>query len=151
MDILRKTKNIIGKKKIICSYKTLVAYYLKFSHFNSGITWLGLTKEESKKTHNLEFFNEWSGRYNEKWSKQWKSKFVKDLNKIIPDWKDRTDWDEVIANSNRKYFDLSVGTHLSVLIPYSKAQKLDDEDSKNNKLANEIKSIYMELEKIIDA
>ena len=147
----KKNKEYNWEEKIICSYKTLVAYYLKFSHFNSGITWLGLTKEESKKTHNLEFFNEWSGRYNEKWSKQWKSKFVKDLNKIIPDWKNRTDWDEVIANSNRKYFDLSVGTHLSVLIPYSKAQKLDDEDSKNNKLANEIKSIYMELEKIIDA
>ena len=72
------------------------------------------------------------------------------MNKIIPNWKDRTDWDEVIANSNRTYFDLSVGTHLMILIPYTEAKKLDDIDGKNNKLAEKIRKIYKELSKKID-
>ena len=115
-----------------------------------GKPWI-LYKEESKLTHNYDFFSEWSGRYNENWSKRWKSQFVKELNKVIPNWKDRTDWDEVVANSNRTYFDLSVGTHLRVLIPYIEAQKLDDIDGKKNKLAEKIKQIYKELSKKIDA
>ncbi|MBO4507676.1 MAG: hypothetical protein J5747_03455 [Spirochaetaceae bacterium] len=135
----------------ICGYAISVSYYLKFSHFNSGITWLELTKDESKSTHNFSFFSEWSGRYNKNWSRNWKSQFVKELNKIIPNWKDRTDWDDVIANSNRNYFDLSVGTHLKVLIPYNEAQKLDDIDGKKNSLAEKIKQIYKELAKKIDA
>ena len=135
----------------ICGYSIEASYYLKFSHFNSGITWLDLTKEESKLTHNSEFFSTWSGRYNERWAKNWKSKFVKELNKIIPDWKNRTDWDNVIADSNRTYFDLSVGTHLKVLIPYAEAQKLDDIEGKQNQLAEKIRQIFKELSKKIDS
>jgi len=147
----KKDKNYNWEEETICNYSIVAYYYLKFSHFNSGITWLELTKEESKKTHNFDFFKDWSGRYNAKtYTRNWKSKFVKDLNKIIPGWKDRTDWDEVIANSNRTYFDLSVGTHLMILVPYTEAKKLDDIDGKNNKLAEKIRKIYKELSKKID-
>lgn len=147
----KEGKDYDWESEKICGYTIDASYYLKFSHFNSGITCLELTKEESKLTHNYDFFSEWSGRYNENWSKRWKSQFVKELNKVIPNWKDRTDWDEVVANSNRTYFDLSVGTHLRVLIPYIEAQKLDDIDGKKNKLAEKIKQIYKELSKKIDA
>lgn len=135
----------------ICGYSIDASYYLKFSHFNRGITWLELTKEESKLTHNYDFFSTWSRRYDENWSKRWKSQFVKELNKIIPNWKDRTDWDSEIANSNRTYFSLSVGTHLRVLIPYIEAQNLDDIDGKKNQLAEKIRQIYKELSKKIDS
>ncbi|MBR5167703.1 MAG: hypothetical protein IKW86_06510 [Salinivirgaceae bacterium] len=136
----------------ICGYHVeVVSYYLKFSHFNRGIAWLELSKEESINTHNYSFFSNWSGRYNEKRGKNWKSDFVRELNQIIPNWKERTTWDEVISNSNRNYFDLSVGTHLRVLIPYKQAQKLDDVDNENNKLVEIIKQIYNELSKIIDS
>ncbi len=148
----KEGKNYNWENEKICGYIVDASYYLKFSHFNSGITWLELSKDESKLTHNFKFFAEWSGRYNETtFTKRWKSKFVNELNKIIPNWKDRTDWDEVIENTNRNYFDLSVGTHLRVLIPYIEAQRLDDLDGQENKLAIKIKQIYKELSKKIDS
>lgn len=150
IEYFREGKVYNWENKQICNYRLEVSYYLKFSHFNKGITWLWLNTEECEKTHNYEFFSKWTGRYNEYWAKKWKKKFAKELSEVIPDWKERTEWEETIEKSNRNYFDLSVGTHLRVLIPYNEAQKLDNTNSNDNKLADRIRKIYKEIKQEIE-
>lgn len=134
--------------RTICSYKLKASYYLKFSHFNSGVTWLNLTEKESKITHNKSFFEDWSGRYKKEFG--WNKNFCNPLAELIPDWKERSHFKECFEKSKRTYFDLSIGTKIRVLIPYEDAQKLDNSNSSENELADIIRKIHQEISDIID-
>jgi len=120
--------------------------YLKFSHFNSGLFWL-VTRDYFHDTHNYNFFQQFSKR----WKKENWGIFKSELNKIIPNWYavDRCEWINKIENSNRTYFDLSVGIYISVYIPYSFAQEKDNSYTDSD-FAKEIKDVILKLKEIID-
>lgn len=118
--------------------------YIKFSHFNSRLFWLLPNQKEYNKTHTKSFFNLFAGRYKkEKWDE-----FENSLESYIPNWKDKCDYKHEIINSNRTYFDLSIGTLIIVYIPYESAQKLDYEN--NDQLIILIKNIIEELISIVN-
>ena len=66
-----------------------------------------------------------------------------------PDWKNRCDWVNEFENSNRNYFDLALGTLLTVYLPYEECQRLDDSETEA-KLAGRIRKIITEIRQIID-
>lgn len=127
----------------IAGYLMTAEPYLRFAHFNSSIFWLRPTPEESRKTHNL--FNKYAGRH---WKKDWQS-IEEVFDRNISDWKNRCDWRDEIENSNRGYFDLALGTLLTVYLPYEECQRLDDSETET-KLASKIREIIDEIRQIID-
>jgi len=108
----------------IDGYSLSTTPYLKFSHFNSGIFWFKPDKNEYKKTHTKEFFDKFAGRY---MKESWNS-FEDDLTKICPEWKSKTDYVDKLINTNRNYFDLSIGLTITIDIPYSTARKTDKQE-----------------------
>jgi len=134
--------------KTIDAFELEVDPYIKFSHFNSTLFWYSPTPEEYEKTHNYKFFHAWAGRY-QKAKGDWE-KFEIDFEKIAPAWRTKCEYDAELLNSNRTYFDLSVGTYLILYIPYKKTQDMD-----NNEFASQLsqvfKSIALQLKNIIDA
>ncbi|MBT3208843.1 MAG: hypothetical protein HN704_06235 [Bacteroidetes bacterium] len=129
----------------INKYPTYTKYYLKFSHFNSGLFWLMPNENEVKRTHTYDFFKRFAGR----WKKHKWEKFKLELDIYIPNWINNCDWNSQFENTNRSYFDLSIGTYLAVYIPYDKAKETDN-DFLHSNLANEIKTVIETIEKIVN-
>ena len=40
------------------------------------------------------------------------------FDRSIPDWKSNPEWAKEFVNSNRNYFDLAIGTLLTVYLPF---------------------------------
>lgn len=118
------------------------------------VFWLRPTVEESKNTHNLRFFNDLAGKHQrEDWHKvvkafeqyifEWKDKCY------VPNWKGKSDWSDKFEKTNRSHFDLSMGTLLTVYLPYKECQQLDDAEI-NPRIADKIRGIISEIRQTID-
>jgi hypothetical protein len=79
--------------------------------------------EESQKTHNQEFFTQYAGKHQREDWEQIESVF----DKIIIGWRDKCyfpsstekcEWADIFEKTNRNHFDLSLGTMLTVYLPY---------------------------------
>jgi hypothetical protein len=130
----------------LCGFRLTAEPYLKFSHFNSMLFWKKLNLEEYQKTHTLDFFQKIAGRYKkEKWPS-----FEQTLDILIPNWKGNCDYEGKLTNSNRTYFDLSIGILVQVHIPFQKAQELD-KSLENSELAKKLGDVIMALKKEIES
>lgn len=65
------------------------------------------------------------------------------------DWKSRGNWDKEFEKSNRNYFDLALGTLLTVYLPYEECQELDDSEIKSS-LIIRLRQIIEEMRKLVD-
>jgi hypothetical protein len=129
--------------------------YIKLSDmYASALLHLRPTLEDSKKTHNLDFFKRFAGQ----WKRANWEFFETELNQFIPDWKnkccipnttDKGDWNDAFENSNRSGFLLSVGVMLTVYLPYEQCQKLDNSET-DSELSVKIREIISHIKKTID-
>ncbi len=129
--------------------------YIKLSNmYASALLWLRPTFEDSKNTHNLHFFNLFAGQCKRE---DWQN-FEKELNTYVPDWKskccvpntmNKADWDDKFENTERTGFLLSVGTLLTVYLPYKDCQKLDNTEM-NSELAIKIREVITEIKNTVD-
>jgi hypothetical protein len=130
----------------LCGFRLTAEPYLKFSHFNSMLFWKKLSPEEYQKTHTLDFFQKIAGRYKkEKWPD-----FEYTMNLLIPNWKNDCDYNSKLTNSNRTYFDLSLGILLNVYIPFKEAQELDM-SLENSELALKFSEVILGLKSLINS
>lgn len=142
--LYKQNKEAIQWPTQIKGYTLINQPYLKFSHFNSGIFWYHPTPEQYKKTHTRKFMNVAGRKKKEDWPA-----FERLMEEIAPGWKKDGKYTNLITNSNRTYFDFSMGILLTVKIPYSIAQSLDQDESKSI-MAEEFKKIILELKDLID-
>jgi hypothetical protein len=144
--IFSKNKEIIWPENIL-ENELNVTPYIKMSHFNHGIGWIELTLEESKKTHNFETFKKICGRKTkDKWNV-----LKAQLNELLSNkWEEKSNWQNNFELTNRTYVDISFGYKVNILIPYDKAQSLDDKSEGIPKIATEIKNIVVEFKKIFE-
>lgn len=119
--------------------------YMKFSHFNSGLFWYYPNQKEYKTIHTRVFFEKHAGRYQKP---KWKN-FEILMDSVAPNWKEKCEYVQNIENSNRSYFDLSIGTKITVYIPYKKAQELDNNEL-NSYLTQEFKDVINNLKESIE-
>jgi len=153
-SFFKKNPQGINWQKEISGYQTDISPYIRFSHFNSALVWLRPTVEESRNTHNLRFFNDLAGKHQrEDWHKvekafeqhlfEWKNKCY------IPNWKGKSDWSDKFEKTNRSHFDLSMGTLLTVYLPYEECQQLDDAEI-SPQIADKIRGVISEIRQTID-
>ena len=134
-------------------YKLNIQPYIKFANWNRGVKWINnlLNIENNyKDTHNYNTFDKLAGRYKNNENKNdWKDleKILDD--KISGDWRKSVSWKEKFIKSGKTTIDISLGAKVEVEIPYSKAQKLDD-DKDDPKLVKEIYDILTNLKEMID-
>ncbi len=139
---------------ILDGYKLIISPYLKFSNYSKGVFWVWLKKDEAQITHKLSFFEEYAGR----WKKERWHELEKKLTSIKANWRNEDEskgsisYDDVFINSNRSYYDLSIGMGVSVCIPYKKALTLDSAESveQDNELVGLLRKIAAEMKRIID-
>jgi hypothetical protein len=143
--LYKPNKGAINWPAEIKGYELDSQPYMKFSHFNSGLFWYCPDDKEYQIIHNRDFFAKQAGRYQKN---QW-TDFENLMEMVAPKWRERCEYNSKIANSNRSYFDLSLGSLLTVYIPYKMAQELDDNEV-NSKLAVELREIIMSLKDMID-
>lgn len=139
----------------ILNFPLEVEPYIKLSNmYASAELWLRPTSEESKDTHNLEFFNRFAGQ----WKRRNWEDFETELYRFIPDWKnkcyvpntkEKSDWNDKFEYSGKTGFLLSVGTLLTAYLPYEDCQRFDNTEIKP-KIINEIRGIIGEIKGIID-
>lgn len=141
----QKNPSGIRQSPTICGYKTTVEPYLRFAHYDSTIFSLFLNSDEGKKTHSIEFFNSYAGKHKRE---NWQD--IKNIfNKYLPNWNSQCDWKREFEDSNRNYFDLAMGTLLTVQLPYEECQNLDDSE-KDSALVILLRRVINELRKMID-
>jgi hypothetical protein len=144
--LFKPNKKAIKWPTEIHGYELSVESYMKFSHFNSGLFWYVVDDREYEITHKRDFFENQAGRYQRK--EHWKG-FESLMDSISPDWCSKCEYDQKLSNTNRNYFDLSLGNMLTVYIPYKKAQALDNNEI-NSVLAEKMKELIISLKKLID-
>jgi hypothetical protein len=153
-SFFRKNPHGLDFPEKILGYTLSAEPYLRFAHRNSSRLWIRPTLEASRKTHNLAFLDAYAGRYKrEDWMtiinvidrtvSGWKNKC------FLPNWTASCEWDEVFPNSGRNYFDFSMGTLLTIYLPFAECQKLDGSELDSD-LAMRIKAIIEKTRKMID-
>jgi hypothetical protein len=119
--------------------------YMKFSHFNSTVTVCHLKNEEYKDTHLKSFFRNYAGRYKrEKWSE-----LETVLDGIVPKWKEGCSYNEKLENSNRSYFDFTVGLVLKLHINFNEIKNKDN-DEENPEIIDSLTNIIVSLKQIVE-
>jgi hypothetical protein len=144
----------IDWSKVERSYTLKAEPYLRFAHLNSSRLWIRPTEEESSKTHNQEFFSKYAGKHQrENWIE-----IENVLDGIISDWRnkcylpsttEKCDWADIFDRTNRQHFDVSMGTMLSVYLPYEECQTLDDKEE-NPRIVKRFREIIEESGYFID-
>lgn len=147
IHFFKKWKEFEPPKKIN-GYQVNANWYLKLSHFTSGIMWIRPDEQERRHTHNAAFFWKYAGR-KKKERGDWDA-FAHEIDQIMPpDWKKKSGWISHIEQSNRTYFDLSIGVELNILIPYEEAQELDNSQA-DSSLAVKLRTCAEALQSYID-
>ncbi len=128
-------------------YVISVSPYIKFSHFNTGVYWYHPTPEEYRKTHTKSFFHNVAGRKKKK-SWGWVEGVLSD---IAPKWREDGKYDEafIASHRNRNYYDISMGNHLMLLIPYKRVRELDVDES-NSSFSVELGRLIKEFRNLVD-
>jgi hypothetical protein len=144
----------IDWSKVKRSYPFTAEPYLRFAHLNSSRLWIRPTLEESKKTHNQEFFTKFAGKHQREDWEQIESVF----DTIIPNWRDKCyfpgstekcEWADIFEKTNRNHLDLSLGTMMTVYLPYEECQALDDKEE-NPRIVKRFRDIIEETRHFID-
>jgi len=150
----KKPEGIIWQDNIL-GFELEFEPYIKLSNmYASALLWLRPNLDEYKKTHNLKFFNDFAGQFKrESWLN-----FEKNLGQYISNWKDKcfvpntfskASWNDKFENTQRNGLLLSIGTVLTVYLPYKECQKLDNAEI-NPKIVNTIREIINEIKKIVE-
>ena len=156
--LFKEDKNIdwFEKKQIWVNnyqYDLKITPCIKFANWRTGKGYIEDELKKDKKfykTHNYETFNEIAGRYKRNREyKNWKDLTEKLDNIMGRDWRSEAGWDETFINSDKTTIDISFGIKVNVIIPYKKAQKLD-ESKKETKFPKEIYDILTKLKEMID-
>ncbi len=123
--------------------------------FGSTIFWIRPTPEESRRTHNMNFFEMAAGKHRRE---QWE-RFDNTLSAVLPDWRNKCfrsdtfksiDWDERMTKSNRSEFALSLGMNILVSIPLAQCNTLDT-DKTNSGVAQAIRDVLQEIRTTVDS
>jgi len=119
--------------------------YMRFSHFNSTVTAYHLKNKEYKGTHTKRFFRTYAGRYKrDSWSE-----FEQVLDRVVPEWRKGCKYTEKLENSNRSYFDFTVGLVLKLHINFNEI-KNEDNDEENPEIINSLSNIIVSLKQIVE-
>lgn len=150
-----KKPNGVDWQSDILGFRLEAEPYIKFSDmYASGLLWLRPNLEESRNTHNLNFFHTFAGRCKRE---NWRE-FENELNNYVADWKDKcsipntknkASWDDKFENTQRTGFLLSVGTLLTVFISYKECQQLDEAEF-NPQLIDKFRKIINEIKQTVD-
>lgn len=152
--LFKKNPRGVNWDELNCKYSFSAEPYLRFAHLNSSRLWIRPTLEESKLTHNQSFFEQYAGKHQRE---NWRE-FEKMLVGVVPEWRERCylpssaekcNWEDIFERTNRSHFDVSMGTMLTIYLPYEECQNLDDRDEKP-KIANVFREITEETRKFID-
>jgi len=132
------------------NYSLKINPYISFTHFHRGISLLWFEGKNYKRIFNYNNFQKLAGH----WERNSETRSWQELGKLFDklfgvNWRDEVQWEEKFINTNRNYTDLVMGVKITVLIPYKKAQKLDN-DKKNPKLSKEIYNILRKLRSMIN-
>lgn len=139
----------------IGAYPLAVLPYVKISNqWGSALLWIVPNQDEAQRTHQETFFTTFAHRYQRS---NW-ARFASDLEEHIAAWTTKcfnTDggppcnWDEKVTNTNRAAFQLSVGTKLSVHLPFEACQILDSCED-NPPLVAEFRHVINNIRRLID-
>lgn len=136
----------------IHEYGFRVQPYLKFSHMQ-GLCWINTKDKENPITHTKEFFDRFTGKWNRVndngWVKNgasWEEfdQIMEEVNDSEQDWKVASEFNSKIEKSQRSYFYVSTGFAIEVRMPYSVAQKLDN-NKEENPIVKELKDVSESL------
>jgi hypothetical protein len=144
-NLYKSNKDTIKWPASIQKFELQSLPYFKFSHFNSGLFWYCPNQEGYNKTFNRDFFANIAGR---KKKESW-GQFEETMNTHFPNWISDCYYKEKIINSNRTYFDLSMGILLTVNIPYLTAQNLDNKEG-DSSFSRKLSETIVDLKNIID-
>ncbi|MCF8000482.1 MAG: hypothetical protein K9K76_01295 [Halanaerobiales bacterium] len=135
-------------------YNLNIRPYIRFaSSYGRGIDSIDdlLTQDNKfKATHTAEVLNELAGRYiNNESKNEWKGleKYLDNL--VGEEWRNNVNWRSQFIESGKTTIDISLSVKVEVEIPYSKAQRLDN-DKDDPKLAKEVYDILMGIKEMID-
>ncbi len=145
--LFKKNKNPIEWEDYIEDVELDVDPYFKFSHFTSGILWHFVDKdsESYKKAFNYDFFSQFAGRYQKE---SWKE-FNQNMIESIESWKSEEGFKRELLDTNRTYFDFSIGIRLRAKFAYDKCRKLDKNlDSKG--LSDKFMKVILAMKDVID-
>ncbi len=130
-------------------FRLTIEPYVKFGHFNRGVTWIKMPLERSQEaysTHTIDGFETLAGR----WVKDDWSRLSETLVGLVgDDWKERADWNLYFGDSNRTYVDVSLGVEVYAFIPYSLAQELDSTYPERDQVATLIQGVIQALRDMI--
>ena len=139
----------------IRGYQLAVEPYIKISNaYASALLWIRPTLDEASRTHCRDFFEMFAKRY---YRDDW-PQFSNDLGKYVGTWEskcfirdgmEQCYWEETVTNSNRSLFQLSVGTMISVQLPFEECQSLDNCEVESP-LVSEFRGVIEHIRGLID-
>lgn len=141
------------KDKLLVSsvdYKVKKAFHIKFTHFQKYIA--HLEGDNNDLVHptiiNAENFRKISGRKKKNnWDKV--EHFFDQYFKNDFAWKDKSKWKDNFLNSNRSYFDLTLGYHLYIDIPFTVLQQIDVDKEDYTPIISFLKEIESQFKNIV--
>jgi hypothetical protein len=98
--------------------------YLKWRHFNTPVADLFVSPSVAVATHNPDFFQQHAGRH-KKGEWETKDSLERILDELDQTWRSASEYDKAITESNRSYYDFSVGVRLQLRLPYAEIQAVE--------------------------
>lgn len=145
MDWVNQTTITIDKKEYVLD----IAYNIKICHFNRYITGLNYYQSDLlNNTHTPHNFYHKSGKWEIKYWEEFEH-FMDQHFKPEFDWRQKCRWEDIIINTDRTYFTMSLGYEVCVLIPYKEFCDIDKEDNDVFKVAHKIDNIILALKGLI--
>ncbi|MDQ3221551.1 MAG: Swt1 family HEPN domain-containing protein [Acidobacteriota bacterium] len=154
-EFFRLNPNGLSWPNHFAGFHTRVRPFIKISDaYASAILWICPTPQESTRTHTLKFFEQFAGRV---LSDEW-ARFDEQISVFIDEWKnkcfvrdskDQISWEDKIVNTNRNSFLLSVGTEVSVLVPYGTCRELDD-TREGSRLSDKYREILEDVKILVE-
>lgn len=146
------------KKNSIGEYELGVYPGVKFAHIQGKwVSGIKFQKDDERylNTHTLDGFKKLVGKWERNASDESKSwdKLEKLLDeKLGKSWRetDNANWKENFLHTDKTFVYVSLRYEIEVVIPFEKAQQLDDE-RENPKLAEEVNDIFQQIGEMISA
>jgi hypothetical protein len=144
-----KWKRWINDKAMIIGdfrFDVCTTTYVKFSHFQQGIDWIW----DIDISENINMFCMFKDICGRKKKPDWLH-FDEVLSRYVLNWKSKCKWVNEFENSNRTYFDVSIGVEYTVRIPYEILSSLDKEENKGTEVIEILKLVMKAMEERIIA